>query len=650
MKPFLAPLLSLLLIACSSEATPVPPPAGSGDATAQPAAAAPADAGKTADEDSGQPNPDANRPAATPTAATQTAATDTAGTQTATTPAAGGDQGAVGPVTAGPTPPTVLKTPSPPPQVTVQMPTVPPLPTPVVETPKMGVDPHTLSSKNLGGAMKIHGAEVTENDLRRYLCYGVGGKHLDALKFEIISRQEIAKRKEAGEDVSALVVSDAEVDKMLEKQRKDFLLKYPTLDFPTEVGRAYLSLDVYRDEVRRTLLFDKIFFPEDPEKWPSVTSEAIIMASSGRDFIDDSIESYKARKQMMVDQNLEELPPDDPLLVDTLRSWVLEALNSFSLIQSDVTTLPADTLMIVEGVPIKVDQVWKVIEPHVTWDQIAHGRRFLALLGVAEHELTKLGMMIPKEEFEANFMPNVPYANALVAYEMVALVLQGFPSMQANVRYERALRSYKKSIAEELASNEKLQPYLQRANQIAGAAKIDAEVILSSAYDYPNSRWKVDGWKSAETKARSLKKQLDEGAEWGDILELHSDFWDPPMPEVGQKPQFGMTFKGRFGTHTRNQFVGDLTESDFTTFVTGRCIADKIFFEQQGGTISDVLEGEKGYYIARVNSRSPAGSGLNLQVPVNRDFLVNFVSMSRFGAFARQLLTDAIAKGEVSGF
>jgi hypothetical protein len=63
-----------------------------------------------------------------------------------------------------------------------------------------------------------------------------------------------------------------------------------------------------------------------------------------------------------------------------------------------------------------------------------------------------------------------------------------------------------------------------------------------------------------------------------------------------------------------------------------------------------VLEGEKGFYIARVTSRSPASSGLNLAQPVNREFLVTIVAMSRFGAFARQLLTDAIFKGDVTGF
>ena|SRR5690349_13791879 len=222
--------------------------------------------------------------------------------------------------------------------------------------------------------------------------------------------------------------------------------------------------------------------------------------------------------------------------------------------------------------------------------------------------------------------------------------------MHATVRYEQLQRSYRKLIKDDIATDAPMMPYLQRANMIAGAAKIDAEVILASAYDFPNSRWKVDGWKSAEAKAKELKAKLDAGTDWGDTLELYSEFWDPPMPEVGQKPQFGFNFKGRFGLQTRNQLAGDLLESDYSIFLNGKCVADEIFFEQKGGTISDVMKGPRGYYIARVNSRTPATAGLNLAAAPNREFLVNYVCMQRFGAYARQLLTDAIAKGDVTGF
>ncbi|HUR26563.1 MAG TPA: hypothetical protein VM509_00135 [Planctomycetota bacterium] len=532
----------------------------------------------------------------------------------------------------------------------VQMPTTPPTPCPVVLAPQSKVDQLALSGKNLGGPIKVYDQTIDENAIRRFLCYGVGGKHIDMMKFDIICRGEIAKRKAAGVDVSQLTVSDAEVEKSLANTRKDFLVKYPSLDFPTEVARAYLHLDVYVSELKPSLLFTKVFFPEDPRNWPGVTTEAIIMASNGRGFIDDSIENYDQRKQLMVAQGLDEVPPDDPILTDSLRQWLLEALNQFSVIETDQAKLPADTLMIVDGEPIKVDDVWKVFAPHITWEHVSEARRFLAQMAVVEHDLRARGALLTQEEFEKSFAPKGNFREALSAYEMVGIVLQGFPSMQACMRYEHLQRSYRNVIKDDIATDAPMMPYLQRANMIAGAAKIDAEVILCSAFDFPQFRWKVDGWKTAEAKAKELQQKLANGADWGDTLELYSEFWDPPMPEVGQKPQFGFAFKGRFGQQTRNQLAGDLLETDYTTFLTGKSLADEIFFDQKGGTISEPQRGPRGYYITRINSRSPASAGLNLAAPANRDFLVNYVCMARFGAYARQALTDALAKGDVKGF
>ena len=536
--------------------------------------------------------------------------------------------------------------PKPPP---IQMPPIPAPPIEVVVGPPSKVDPLSLSGTNLGGPIQAFGKTISEHDIRRFLCFAVGGKQIDSHKFSILTAQELEKRKAAGQDVSKLVVTDAELQKALDKSRKDFLLKYPTLDFPTEVARAFLHVDIYKHELRRTLLFDKVFFPEDPNTWPDVTTQAIILASGGTAFVDDAKESYAQRKQVQIAQNLEDLPPDDPILVDTLRQWLLDSLNQYTVTEYHADKLPADVLITVEGAPVTVDEIWTLIQPHVTWENVADARRFLAQMAAVERDLEQRGALMSVEEFETNFMPGYGFKEAIASYEMVAVVLQGFPSMHADMRYERALRSYRKVIADRL-TDEAMAPFLQRANMIAGAAKVDAEVILASAFDYPRFAWKADGWKSAEKKATELKQKLDAGADWGETLELHSEFWDPPMPEVGQKPQFGFNFKGRFGEQTRNQLVGDLHESDYLFFLRGTSVADSVFFDQECGKISGVMKGSRGYYIARLNSRRPGQSGLNLKVPQNREFMVNFVAMQHFGVHARKLLTEAIAKGEISGF
>jgi hypothetical protein len=525
----------------------------------------------------------------------------------------------------------------------------------------------------LGLPLVVYGTPIPDREIKRFLAWSVGHKEADARKFSIVVQQELARRKEAGEDIAKFEVTTEQLDKALEKQKVDFLLKYPTLDFPTEVGRAFLSLDLYRQQLRQTMIFDRLFLPDDPEEWPATTTEAIINATGGTDFVQDAKDSYKTRKQMQVDQNLPELPPDDPIFTDSLRAWLLEALNSFAVTESNPERLPEGVLMTVDGAPVKIDEIFQPIAAHVTRDLVDDARRFLAQMAVVERHLsdkaykvkvdgepkgdgtpaqakeTEEPVLISRGEFEKTWVPGSSFQDALAQYEMLAVTVQGFPSTDAYVTYTRLERSYRRLIADELKDDAVLRSYLERANHIAGAARCESEIILCSAYDYPHVRWFPNGWADAEKKANSLKKQLDEGADWNQILDLHSDFWDPPMPEIGQKPQFGFRFKGRFGKQTRNQLLGDVDESDFTLLLDGTSVGDRVFFDQKLGTIAGPFKGRKGYYITRAISRTPPSSALNMANEKHRGFLIDIYVKDAFGTYSRELLNKAIQDGAVQG-
>jgi hypothetical protein len=505
------------------------------------------------------------------------------------------------------------------------------------------------AGSELGPPLVVYGETIPETELKRYMCLSLGSKQTDSAKFLVVVRNELDRRKEAGEDISKYEVTDADIERALEKQRKDFLQKYPTLDFPTEVGRVYLSLDMYKHELRQVMLFDRIFMPDDPETWPPLTTEAIVNATGGHDFVDDAKDSYQQRKKMMEEQNLPELPPDDPIFTEALRGWVLEALNSFAVTVTDPAKLPPGALLTVDGVPVMIDPLYERLRPFVTPDLTAKARLFLAQTKVTERDLAAQQKLMTREEFEETFMPGFKYHDAIAAYEMLALTVMGFPSMESYASYERLARSYRRVIDDKIKDDELMRQWLPRANQISGAARINAEVILCSAYDYDHVRWKPNGWTDAEAKAKKLKADLDGGANWADVLELHSEFWDPPMPEVGQKPQFGFRFKGRFGEQTRNQLLGDLDESDYTIFLTGESVADRIFFDQQLGAIDGPFKGQRGYYISRVISRTPPMSSLNMSNAKHREFLVDHYVKATFGEYSRGLLKKARDEGAIQG-
>ncbi|MFM7297491.1 MAG: hypothetical protein ACKO4Q_09750, partial [Planctomycetota bacterium] len=101
-----------------------------------------------------------------------------------------------------------------------------------------------------GEPVVVHGRRITDDEIQRFLCASVGGRDVDTIKFSILVDEELQKLAQQGatpEQLARYEVSDADLDARLARERDDFLLRYPTLDFATEVGRAELSLELFRE-------------------------------------------------------------------------------------------------------------------------------------------------------------------------------------------------------------------------------------------------------------------------------------------------------------------------------------------------------------------------------------------------------------------
>jgi hypothetical protein len=577
------------------------------------------------------------------------------------------------------------------------------------------------SAALLGDPLIVHGRRITDEEIERYLCYSAGSKDIDMLKFSILTRQEIEKRRQAGatpEDLARYEVSEDELTRRMRSLEEDFLLRYPTLDFPTEVSRAELSIDLFRERLRQTMIFDKVFRPDDPEEWPELT-RAIIADQLGEQWLDDERVSYAARLRKLFESQrnwlgerghgplvdrlvaiqiadttaplveavrdpevrialdklreagLGDIPADDPIAVETTRGTILQQLNTYAVVRIDPDEIAADLrpqlgaaaddrarsiLMTVEGVPITIEQVWSRIAPYVKAEQIEEARRYLALTALLERDLEQKGTLMPQSEFRewwpATAKQNkYTYIEFLNQHDMLSSQVLGFPSLWAFANYERLRESYRRSMATELADDQTLMPLLPTISQIAGAAKLSVNVILLSAYDFANDRWKENGWADAKARALEVKKALDGGADWQSTLELHSEFFDFPMPEVGAKPMHQFTFKGTFGNEpqTRSQLVNVLMESEFRMFLYGPSVADYIFFEQKMGSIEGPFRGPKGYYISRITGKTPPTRPLDVRDPVHREILVYHYVNHAMGSRALSLLSEALKSGDVKG-
>ena len=100
---------------------------------------------------------------------------------------------------------------------------------------------------------------------------------------------EVAKRMERFD------LDTSFVDRRLAAEKASFQERFPTLDHEVELRRAYGSGDWYRDQVRQTMEFDQLFFPEHPDSWPMLSVEAIQGGSPQVDLIADYAREFERR-------------------------------------------------------------------------------------------------------------------------------------------------------------------------------------------------------------------------------------------------------------------------------------------------------------------------------------------------------------------
>lgn len=495
----------------------------------------------------------------------------------------------------------------------------------------------------------VSGETIPVDEVKRHLCLGVGYAYSEYEKFNVIIQRELADRKAAGEDVSKYEVTEADVDRYIEKQRIDFASRYPTLDFPTEVGRAYLAFELYRAPAAQSLVFDRLFLPENPREWPAVSQE-LIRAFGGDMFLDDAVNSYDRRKQRQLNEGLPELPPDDPIIVQTWKDTVLRGLSDFAAVEMSPDRLPQGMLMIVDGVEIPIERVYAKIAPFVSPMDVDETRRFLALCKLMEDDLQARGALLDQGEFETLWSKDgKTYRQMLDAYLGVATQLMGHPSVLAYADYTRILESLRKEKADELADVATLQPYILDCNQVTGVAKAAVEVILCSAWDGDANRWKANGWEDARRRAGEVIAELEGGADWKAVRELKSEFWDPPLPEVGNKPMHGFRFKGALGEQTRNQLFTLLEENESINFTYGNTITDRIFY---GAPLNETLGpwlGTRGYYIVRVTGRTPPVRPLDMSNDVHRKLVEDYYLKRTVYDRSQELLAAGLADGTVTG-
>jgi hypothetical protein len=95
----------------------------------------------------------------------------------------------------------------------------------------------------------------------------------------------------------------------------------------------------------------------------------------------------------------------------------------------------------------------------------------------------------------------------------------------------------------------------------------------------------------------------------------------------------------------RNDLQGFVGETPYSHWVTGKSITDYAFFDQAEGTVAGPFKGPLGYYITRVQRRTPPTRPLKLDDPKHVDLLREDYLRVAFIDYAKEAVATAKIEG-----
>jgi len=515
-----------------------------------------------------------------------------------------------------------------------------------------------------GAPLFVNEKRVSDDEIKLALIYGPCRLALDLRKTELVIEDEIARQTKAGR--TRAMISDAEFEAEYDYWVGEFRLSYPVLDIGSEICRTYRSVDGYRDFLRQQMLFDHVFLPEDPAQWPDTTVECIRADPAGGEaLITEEKESY-ANRLAQAGGDPKKLPRGDLLIRQFVRQIVREAL----LGRIDFRTQPdiGDPRLALwadkngDGKPelaVSIDELWDKASDTVTETEIQEAKQWCITSRATRDRLASEGGLLSKREAkEALVDLATGLGGATITLEQIATKTYQFPSLESFSEYYTLQKGFERQTASKLADGPNgglapaLKEHFERANKVMGLGMVDAEVLLVSAMDIPRFRWKKDGWFEARRKAQRLREECEKDPSpehWSRLLDVHSEYWDPPPNERGNggwSSDIVPKRRGRFGSRYRNDLIGCVGESAYTEWVTGECITDWIFFDQPLNSVTGPFRGPLGWYLTRVTRRTPPSRPLKLDDPEHRRLLREDYLRHAFVEYSK----EAVARAKIRGF
>ena len=477
--------------------------------------------------------------------------------------------------------------------------------------------------------LKVNGKTLDPLVVMREAVYLTGGKLVEARVSNFFILEEMKKQLQSGKrQATDFTISDEELTQELAPMRAEFESKNPGVDFWEVVRGQYgLSKETFLTQRREGMLFDRVFFPGAPKDWPDITKEAIkaqTQSDQGAVFMD---QLEKATQGVDENGNPKQLPA---FWLNMMRQFVTKGLRGWSDIRYASHGLPADVVLRVNDLEWSTEDAFEFVKKGMFVQDLERAMQEVVVREALRQELLNNDSYVSDEEFARRYDEyREPYDSTPFTVEVIATRFKGYPCLEAFRARWRLITSFTDMIADEI-TDENLQAHADKRAAFFADGQVDISLLPFQARDPMTGAWVVDGMAKAKKRCEAMFARLEKKElTFDQAIENHTEFFANDEK------------RGVLGVLPLNQLRQQMRESEFTQLLDGYSIADYMFFEAPVGKTVGPIEGPDGYYIGRVNSRTPPRRKVDVEVERERTLVKEDYITHRFHEWARGVIAKA---------
>jgi hypothetical protein len=313
-----------------------------------------------------------------------------------------------------------------------------------------------------------------------------------------------------------------------------------------------------------------------------------------------------------------------------MRQFVQKGLRSWSDIRYASHGLPSNVVLKVNDLEWATNDAFEFVKKGLYVQDLERAMQEVAVREALRQELIAKKVYLDDAEFMRRYDEyRQPYDSTPFTVEVIATRFKGYPCLEAFRARWRLIASYAEMIKDEI-TDENLQAHADKRAAFFADGQVDISLIPFQGRNPRTGAWEPGGMDRAKERCEAAFAALEKKEMTFDqALDKHTEFFSNDEK------------RGRLGVLPLNQLRQQLRESEFTQLLDGFSLAEFLFFEAEVGKTIGPIAGADGWFIARVNSRSPARRKIDVKIEREKELVREDFITCRFFEWANGVIGRA---------